>query len=149
MKRFTLVSMFLLMISLLTGCIGEKYDFSPPTLAFYNGVIEYNLIEANVKWNLDADQYNKENEDLQKVADTKEQMYFSPGQVVDYELKDGTFDSAEIDVKVMQNDMEQPLSVNASLQEIQMPSEKGMYLLIANISTSRGTAQYVYNLEIK
>lgn len=50
---------------LLTGCIGEDYDFTPPSVTLFESDIP--LIEANIDWSSDK-QYKKETKDILLLA---------------------------------------------------------------------------------
>ncbi|MFB6466751.1 hypothetical protein ACE38V_07965 [Cytobacillus sp. Hz8] len=55
MNRFFKLFIGLLFILTLTGCFGEEYDFTPPTVSLVNPddiTQEEKLAEANIDWTL-------------------------------------------------------------------------------------------------
>lgn len=96
-----------LILFLLTGCIGEEYDFSPPTVSVYSpdGInYQEDLAEANIDWNYD-EKYNKETKDIQSLAEKQNKIYFNSGELVVINLEDGDFDPDGISVSVWQEDI--------------------------------------------
>ncbi|MEK4080610.1 hypothetical protein [Solibacillus sp. FSL K6-1126] len=84
MKRYLNVAIGLLSLFLLSGCFGEDYDFSPPTVMIItpNGIdIQEALAEANIDWKYD-DKYNKETEDIQELAEMQNIIYFESRELV-------------------------------------------------------------------
>ena len=57
MNTFFKLIVGLFFVFLLTGCFGEEYDFSPPTVSVFtpNGInYQEDLAEANIDWNYDS-----------------------------------------------------------------------------------------------
>lgn len=81
MNRYLSIAIGLLSIFLLPGCIGENYDFSPPTVMVFtldDFDVRETLAEANIDWKYD-DKYNKETEDIQALAEMQNIIYFEAG----------------------------------------------------------------------
>ena len=60
MNRYLNIVIGLISIILLAGCIGENYDFSPPTVMVFTpdgDNFQETLTEANIAWKYD-DKYN-------------------------------------------------------------------------------------------
>ena len=115
MKHSLKMFIGIFIVVLLTGCIGENYDFSPPTVTIASPDNLYQsveLTEANIKW-YTAEQYNKETADVQKLAKKQTPMYFSPGQNVEYSLEDGFFEQDNISVSVLKDGIETELKLEA------------------------------------
>lgn len=105
------------------------------------------LTEANIDWKYD-DKYNKETEDIQALADMQNIIYFKPRELVDLNMENGTFDPNKIKVSVMQNENKIKLEYFKVNQTFNLPTEKGK-LLVVDIETDKGNAQYVGNIVIQ
>ncbi|MGD6853912.1 hypothetical protein [Bacillus infantis] len=128
----------------LAGCFGEEYNFSPPTVSLFNPddiTQETELEEANVEWDFD-EQYNKQTEDVHALAKKQEVMYFNSGQKVQYRLEAGHFDSDGVSVSVWNNDSETKLKLEKG-QSFYLPEETGEYVIVFDLDTDKGDAQYV------
>ncbi|MCA1042534.1 hypothetical protein LCM00_23885 [Bacillus infantis] len=134
----------------LAGCFGEDYDFSPPKVSLVN-LDDINqetvLAEANVEWDSD-EQYNKKTEDVQALAKKQEVMYFNSGQKVQYRLEDGHFDSDGVSVSVWKNDSETKLTLEKG-QSFYLPEETGEYMIVFDLDTDKGDAQYVGSIVVE
>lgn len=151
MNRYLNIAIGLFSIILLAGCIGENYDFSPPTVMVFTpdgDNFQENLTEANIDWKYD-DKYNKETEDIQALADMQNIIYFKPRELVDLNMENGTFDPNKIKVSVMQNENKIELEYFKVNQTFNLPTEKGKYILVVDIETDKGNAQYVGNIVIQ
>lgn len=148
MKRYLNVAIGMLSLFLLSGCFGEDYDFSPPTVMIItpNGIdIQEALAEANIDWKYD-DKYNKETEDIQELAEMQNIIYFESRELVALNMENGTFDPNKIKVSVLQNENLEYFIVN---QTFNLPTEKGKYILVVDIETDKGNAQYVGNIAVQ
>lgn len=151
MKRYLNVAIGLLSLFLLSGCFGEDYDFSPPTVMIItpNGIdIQEALAEANIDWKYD-DKYNKETEDIQELAEMQNIIYFEPRELVALNMESGTFDPNKIKVSVLQNENKIELEYFIVNQTFNLPTEKGKYILVVDIETDKGNAQYVGNIAVQ
>ena len=138
-------------IFLLTGCFGEEYDFSPPTVSVFtpNGINgQEDLAEANIDWNYDS-KYNKKTKDIQSLAEKQNKIYFNSGELVVINLEDGDFDPDRISVSVWKEDKKIDLEYQRNSQDFYLPEEKGEYVLVIDIVALRGNAQYVGNVVIQ
>lgn len=150
--RFFNMFIGIFIVIILTGCIGEKYDFSPPTVTLVNPdyiMQKVILTEANIDWRHD-EKYNKKTENIQTLAEELDPLFLNAGQKVDYTLEDGQPNSSpdEISVSVWKNDKELILEPE-EIQSFRLPNEKGEYIIVFDLSTTKGNAQYVGNLVIK
>ena len=137
-------------VILVSGCIGESYDFSPPTVTLENPddiMQEVTLAEANIEWHHD-EKYNKETEDIQTLAKEQDPIYLNAGQKVDYLIQDGWFDPDRITVSVLKNDSELKLELE-EVESFRLPNEKGEYTVVFDIESDKGNAQYVGRIIIK
>ena len=151
MKRYLNVAIGLLSLFLLSGCFGEDYDFSPPTVMIItpNGIdIQEALAEANIDWKYD-DKYNKETEDFQELAEMQNIIYFESRELVALNMENGTFDPNKIKVSVLQNENKIELEYFIVNQTFNLPTEKGKYILVVDIETDKGNAQYVGNIAVQ
>lgn len=151
MKRYLNVAIGLLSLFLLSGCFGEDYDFSPPTVMIItpNGIdIQEALAEANIDWKYD-DKYNKETEDFQELAEMQNIIYFESRELVALNMENGTFDPNKIKVSVLQNENKIELEYIIVNQTFNLPTEKGKYILVVDIETDKGNAQYVGNIAVQ
>lgn len=135
----------------LTGCFGEEYDYSPPTASLSNPVDitqEEKLEEANIDWTYD-EKYNKKTKDIQALANSLTIMYFDAGQEVEFILEDGHFDAKDVKISLLGNEGKLDLEVNEAGQTFTLPKVKDDYMVVLDLPTDKGTAQYVGNLVIK
>lgn len=150
-NRYLSIAIGFLSMFLLAGCIGENYDFSPPTVMVFTpdgDDFQETLAEANIDWEYD-DKYNKETEDIQALADMQNNIYFKPRELVTLNMENGTFDPNKIKVSVMQNENKIELEYFIVNQTFNVPKEKGKYILIVDIETDKGTAQFVGNIVVQ
>lgn len=152
MKRFCTFLLGLFFVVSLTGCIGESYDFSPPTVSVFtpNGINgQEELAEANINWSYDK-KYNKETKDIQSLAKKQNKMYFNSGQRVEITLEDGDFNPNGISVSVWQKEKKIDLEYQKNDQSFYLPKEKGEYMIVVDLNTDNGgNAQYVGNIVIQ
>ncbi|WP_141431079.1 hypothetical protein [Bacillus sp. 03113] len=150
MNRFFKLIIGLFFVFSLTGCIGEDYDFSPPTVSLLNPNDinqQEDLEEANINWNSDK-QYSKETEDILSLAKKQNKMYFDSRQQVDLLFEHGDFDLKGVSVSVHQNDKKIDLEFKDD-QSFNLPNEKGEYVIVVDLNTDSGNAQYVGNIVIQ
>lgn len=138
-------------IFLVTGCFGEEYDFSPPTVTVFtpNGINETEILaEANIKWEYD-EKYNKETKDIQSLAKKQNALYFHPGELAAINFEDGDYDPDGISVSIWQGEKKIDVAYQKSSQDFHLPQEKGEYTLVIDIDSNSGNAQYVGNIVIQ
>lgn len=137
-------------VILLSGCFGETYDFTPPTVTLVNPddiMQDVTLAEANIDWHHD-EKYNKETEDIQTLAKEQYPIYLNAGQKVEYLIEDGYFNPDRINVSVLENGSELKLELE-EVESFRLPNEKGEYTVVFNIESSKGDAQYVGRIVIQ
>lgn len=104
--KIFIISIFIL---LLTGCIAEDYDFTPPTLTIintYSSALEGQELEAaNINWNSDR-AYLKETKDLTAFASAQKLLSYAPEERMDISLNNQDFLIRELNVYVIQNNEE-------------------------------------------
>lgn len=135
---------------LLTGCFGENYDFSPPTVSLVdpNNISEESeLAKANVKWDYDK-KYNKKTDDINSLAQKQEPIKLKSGQQVDFLIEEGHFDPDGISIVLSKNQQKIDLEVKNE-QTFSVPKEKGEYLIEVNLNSDKGKAQYVGEIIIQ
>lgn len=151
MKRFCTFLFGLFFIITLTGCLGESYDFSPPTVSLVNPddiTQEEILAEANIDWTYD-EKYNKETKDIHSLAKKQNKMYFSSGQKVQFTLEDGDFDAKDVKISLLHDENKTDVSIDNVGQYFNLPNEKGEYIIIVDVPSDKGNAQYVGNIVIQ
>lgn len=151
MKRFCNFLFGLFFVVTLTGCLGESYDFSPPTVSLVNSddiTQEEKLAEANIDWTYD-EKYNKETKDIHSLAKKQSKMYFSSGQKVQFTLEDGDFDAKDVKISLLQDENKINLSIDNVRQYFNLPNEKGEYIIVVDVPSDKGNAQYVGNIVIQ
>ena len=140
----------LFLVFILTGCIGEEYDFTPPTVTLndYPSLNE-ELIEANIDWRIgNNEQLEKETEDILSFAREQKQFRINSGQKVSYDFDNQDFAIEELNVSVWKNDKEKKLELNDE-RSFHFPKEDGKYVIVFDLRSDRGTAQYVGNIAIQ
>jgi PBP1b-binding outer membrane lipoprotein LpoB len=139
----------------LTGCYGdfkEDYeaegDFSPPAVALSipNTEIEESLLSAiNVDW--EDSRYNQKTKDIFSAVKNRNKVELHSAQVVDLILNNSNLNIKQTSGSLWKNDSKLPVEFIADLTFV-LPSEQGDYLLVLDIETDKGTAQYVGNIVI-
>lgn len=139
------------MVVSLTGCIGEEYGFSPPTASITNPddiTQEEKLAEANINWTYN-EKYNKQTKDILSLAKEQNIMQFNSGQKVQFSLEDGYFDENNVKFSLWQNEKKIDLEIDNAGAYFNLPKEKGEYIIVLDLPTDKGTAQYVGNIIIQ
>jgi hypothetical protein len=151
MNRFFKIIIGMLFVVTLTGCFGEEYDFTPPTASITNPDDinqEEKLAEANIDWTYD-EKYNKETKNILSLAKKQKKMYLNSGQRVQFNLEDGHFDAKKVTISLWQNENKIDLAIDNAGQYFNLPKEKGEYMIVLDLPTDKGTAQYVGNIVIQ
>lgn len=150
MKIYFKLFIGLLFAMSLTGCVGESYDFSPPSvkLSSDNTIESEELVEANIDWRGENNnQIEKESNDILEVAKNQQPMYFIAGEKVDLLFEHADFQTEGLSVSVWKNDKKIDLEINNI--SFHFPKEKGEYVIEVNLQTDRGNAQYIGNVVIR
>ncbi|WP_449620061.1 hypothetical protein [Robertmurraya sp. Marseille-Q9965] len=150
MKIYFKLFIGLLFAMSLTGCVGESYDFSPPSvkLSSDNTIESEELVEANIDWRGENNnQIEKESNDILEVAKNQQPMYFIAGEKVDLLFEHADFQTEGLSVSVWKNDKKIDLEINNI--SFYFPKEKGEYVIEVNLQTDRGNAQYIGNVVIR
>lgn len=152
MNGFLKLFMGLFLAFTLTGCIGEDYDFTPPTVTISTVIESENeqsieLEEVNIDWNSDK-HYKKETEDILSFGREQKPVTFKSGQKVDYDFDSKDFLIEELNVSIWKNNKEIKLEINDD-HSFHLPIEEGEYVIELNLRTDKGNAQYVGNVVIK
>ena len=129
----------------LTGCIGENYDFTPPSVTLFNSDIQ--LKEANLDWQSDK-HYKKETKDILSLARKQKQASVSSGQQELLVFDSEDFKVEELNVWLWQEDEKINLELDKN-RNFYFPEEKGNYLIEVDLLTDSGSAQYVGNIVIQ
>lgn len=151
MNLFLRLIIALLFTFPLAGCIGEEYDFTPPTVSLSNtnDIQIEDLKEANIDWRGENNKrYEKETKDVLALAKKQAQMYFIPGQKVDLQFDSEDFAIEELVITLWYNNKKIDLKLNDD-RSFYFPKEKGAYVIEVNLDTDRGRAQYIGQVVIQ
>lgn len=142
-----LIVHLILIFSILSGCIAEDYDFTPPSIALLGSSVvdQGELAEANIKWDSDK-AYRKETEDISSLAKEQEVIYLSSGEQVQLVLDNQDFLLEDLSAYVMKGD--ERIDLRVSEFEFVLPEEQGEFVLVVDLLSDRGSAQYVGNIII-
>lgn len=129
----------------LTGCIGEDYDFTPPSVSLFESDIP--LKEANIDWSSDK-QYKKETADILSLAKKQKQISISPNQqdLITFDSED--FKVEELTIYLWNQNVKTKLELNKN-RHFNFPKEKGEFLIEVDLLTDKGTAEYVGNVVVE
>lgn len=147
--RLVKIMIGMLSIFLLTGCFGESYDFSPPTvsLSTSNAIIsKEKLAEANIKWYQD-NVFNKKIDNLFSLARKQEPILLKKGSQLELNIENGYDDLENIEVSIWKGQQETILGIEED-KTFYIPKVEGEYMIVVELDTSKGMAQYVGNLMI-
>ena len=147
--RLVKIMIGMLSILLLTGCFGESYDFSPPTvsLSTSNAIIsKEKLAEANIKWYQD-NVFNKKTDNLFSLARKQEPILVKKGSQLELNIENGYDDLENIEVSIWKGQQETILGIEED-KTFYLPKVEGEYMIVVELDTSKGMAQYVGNLMI-
>lgn len=144
---------FCLPMVLLAGCIGEDYDFSPPaaTLLDNSLMVEQKLTDSKIDWHSDQD-YHKETKDIFALAKKQEPIYSFTGVRVDLLFDTNMYNVKNCAVSLWKDDKQIEMDTHEGEDGaiyFYMPDENGKYVLVLDLLTDKGEAQYVGNLTIK
>ncbi len=145
MKNFSWLVVGLFFTFLLSGCIGEEYDFTPPIVTLSYSQIQ--LKEANIDWQSDK-QYKKETKDILSLARKQKQVSVNSGQKDYIEFDSQDFKVEEISMWIWREDEKGKLELDKN-RNFSFPNEKGEYLIEVDLLTDSGSAEYVGNIVIK
>lgn len=143
--KIILTALGLGMLFLLTGCIGEDYDFTPPSVTLFES--DTPLKEANIDWNSDK-QYKKETKDILLLAKKQKQISVSPNQqdLITFDNEDFKVD--QLTIYLWKQDEKKKLELDKN-RRFHFPKEKGEYLIEVDLLTDKGTAEYVGNVVVE
>ncbi|WP_150284070.1 hypothetical protein [Rummeliibacillus sp. TYF-LIM-RU47] len=147
--RLVKIMIGMLSIFLLTGCFGESYDFSPPTvsLSTSNAIIsKEKLAKANIKWYQD-NVFNKKIDNLFALARKQEPILVKKGSQLELNIENGYDDLENIEVSIWKGQQETILGIEED-KTFYLPKVEGEYMIVVELDTSKGMAQYVGNLMI-
>ncbi|MED4285102.1 hypothetical protein P4679_24590 [Priestia megaterium] len=137
----------------LGGCFGEDYDFSPPTVTISptaNDIVDTDLKESNVDWRGENNEpYKKETKDISKLAMKQQALAVGSETEGNIRFDNEDFSVGGLTVSVLKNDKKQELKLNEEDRTFNFPKEKGKYVIVVNLDTDRGNAQYVGNIVVK
>lgn len=135
----------------LTGCLGENYDFTPPSVTLATNPIDsesdIKLKAANIDW-LSDKEYKKETKDILELASKQKQISVNAGQQDSIVFDSQDFKIVEMSIWVWQQDEKVKLELDKN-RNFNFPKEKGEYLIELDLITDNGSAEYVGNVVIK
>ncbi|MGP1909599.1 hypothetical protein ACTSEZ_15640 [Metabacillus sp. JX24] len=144
-----ITSIFL--VVLLSGCIAEDYDFTPPsvTLSDLDSSQSEKLTEANIKWTGENSEYEEKRiDDVLSYANEQKQLTFQPGQKIELLFDSEDFKVEDLNAVLWKDGADEELPLNKQ-RSFTFPEEKGTYILVVELDADRGWAQYAGNIEIK
>lgn len=107
------------------------------------------LIEANIDWRIENnEQLKKETEDILSFAREQKQFHINSDQKVSYDFDSQDFAIEELDVSVWKDDKEIKLELYDD-RSFYFPKEEGIYVIVFDLRSDRGIAQYVGNIAIQ
>jgi len=129
----------------LTGCIGEDYDFTPPTITLLESEIE--LAEANVDWiGENNEPYKKETKDLDALTKKQEIIYVFAGQQTELLFDHTDFIQEHLSVFLLKDG--EKIELGLQDNSFYFPDEKGEYTLVVELVTDRGKVEYAGNVQV-
>lgn len=149
MKRYLSLIVVVLSAFSISGCIGENYYFTPPTVSFSGDSGVYELKEANVSWQGENGKpITKETKNIQKSAMKQKKMNATSQQPVKILLDNTDEELKELTVTVWKgNEKIQVLELTIQ-REFKLPKEQGEYVIELNLRTASGKAQYIGNIDV-
>lgn len=149
MKSLLKLFLVLSFVFTLTGCIGEEYDYTPPTVTLNDSSMTEELVEANIDWRGEnGEPLSKETGDVFSFAREQTPFHINSGQKVDIRFDNEDFAVEKLNVSVWKNDEEIKLEVSDD-RFFSFPEEKGEYVIVLDLRSDRGIAQYVGNVVIQ
>lgn len=152
----------LIFASITVGCIAENYDFDPPILSLISDEKDQSIqLElVNLDWSGERHTpIKKETEDLTSVVKHEEALYSKSREQVKIQFShlDFYIHKLSMTLRREQNDVSNSLlwknneekDWQVSFEHFITPLEKGDFMLIIDLKTDRGTAQYVGKLVIE
>ncbi|MED3866243.1 hypothetical protein [Priestia megaterium] len=151
---FIKLSLFTFIIVGLSGCIGEEYDFSPPTVTLSaNDVVDVELKETNVDWRgEEGKQYRKETNPRNGINRAKKQQQLTVAPETQGSLRFDSEDFLVNDISsyiISTSNAKQDIRINEQDRTFTFPRKKGNYVYVLELQIDRGYAQYVGNVVIK
>ncbi|VDH00250.1 Uncharacterised protein [Lysinibacillus sphaericus] len=136
-------------VFLLTGCIGENYDYSPPVVSISSNpdIISGELKASNISWHAPDKEYIKKTEDIYALAREQKPMHYYSGQQMDLLFENQDFDIKELSIYVSQSNQKTNLPFEDRMFEL--PKVEGEYVIVVKLLSDRGNAEYVGNIVIK
>ena len=143
--RFLKCLIGLCSVIILSGCIAEEYDYSPPSVTLGSTGIQ--MVESNIDWTR-VDEYLKETEDIMALA-KQQPLYLVQASKEDYiQFDSQDFAIKELTVSVWQGENQIPLEMKDE-RTFNFPSQAGEYVVEVNLVSDNGSAQYVANILIE
>ncbi|MGG0645053.1 hypothetical protein ABE021_14105 [Sporosarcina gallistercoris] len=135
-------------VFLLTGCIGENYDYSPPVVSILSNpdLITGELKAANIAWHSDKE-YTKTSEDIYSLAREQKPLHYYSGQQMDVLFENQDFALKELSIYVSHHNKKTDLPVEDRVFEL--PKEEGEYVIVVKLLADSGRAEYVGNIVIE
>ncbi len=145
MRVFLKLFIGLGIIFVLTGCLGENYDFTPPSIKL--STVNAQLKEANIDWDSDK-HYEKKTEDIISLAKKQPPISVTPGQQESIEFDSEDFAVKELSVSLLKKNGKIKINLKDD-RSFYFPKETGEYVMEVNLLTDSGSAQYVGNIVIE
>ncbi|WP_226671953.1 hypothetical protein [Rossellomorea aquimaris] len=151
MRNYIKSFLCLFLTFFMTGCIGEDYDFTPPTLTLMNtdSVDSVELTETNIDWRgKNSKPLGKEIKEVVDFTREQKELTFPSGQQVDLLFDSEDFAVEELRAFLWLGNEKLQLDMGEN-RSFTFPKGKGSYVLEVDLQTDRGNAQYVGNIVIE
>ncbi|WP_400245832.1 hypothetical protein AB3U99_04520 [Niallia sp. JL1B1071] len=135
---------------LLSGCIGENYDYTPPTVSLTYSDLE--LKEANINWDTKGDTSEDgtvKTDDIFELANEQGQVVVKAGDNDSVQFDNQDFLLESITVLLWKDGQSTTIDIDEKSLDFNYPSEVGSYVIDVTLNTDSGTAQYVGNVVIQ
>lgn len=132
----------------LTGCIGENYDFTPPSASIMSNpdLTEGELEAANIDWDSDKT-YTQTTDDIYSLAKEQKPLHYYSGQQMDVLFDNGDIKIQALSVYVVRDGEKTELPMDG--RTFDLPEAEGEYVIVVDLQTDSGSAEYVGNLVIE
>lgn len=137
-----------LLIFVLTGCIGEDYDFSPPKAEITLNKIPLKTVV--VKWNVGQKVYSR-NKDILKTAEKMPVANVIAGDKDFINFNHGDYAIQSLDLTFIKDGKEgkiKKLDLVDTSQDFKFPLKTGHYIIQVELSTESGNVTYVGSINV-
>lgn len=152
-RRVPRIAIFLSLIFLLSGCIGEDYDVGVPTAHLSLELMSVKLAEGNISWKTASEDVQYTVNNIEEIALSEDEIVLWPNQLVSINFEENEenggdiFTDEKVTASLLKDDQRVDLELN-DVYEFNVPTESGNYVLEVNFKNSAGEVQYLGNVRI-